>query len=102
MPHSFYTEPGLHVEIYDIVTSTGWAEAGTDVCFLLERFRNITGPLLELGCGTGRVYQLPDSGRHSDQHEGLRVPETLTVNTGALELPSLAIDARYTYVENRS
>lgn len=55
MPHSFYTEPGLHVEIYDIMTSTDWAEAGTDVCFLLERFRNITGSLLELGCGTGRA-----------------------------------------------
>lgn len=55
MPHSFYTEPGLHVEIYDILTSTGWAEAGTDVCFLLEQFRNITGPLLELGCGTCRA-----------------------------------------------
>src|SRR5215469_18786484 len=55
MPHSFYIEPGLHVEIYDIMTSTDWAEAGTDVCFLLEQFRNTTGPILELGCGTGRA-----------------------------------------------
>jgi len=37
------------------MTSTDWAEAGTDVCFLLEQFRNITGPILELGCGTGRA-----------------------------------------------
>src|SRR5215468_8939118 len=55
MPESFYAKPSLHVEIYDIMTSTGWAEAGTDVCFLLERFRNITGPVLELACGTGRA-----------------------------------------------
>jgi hypothetical protein len=32
MPHSFYTEPGFHVEIYDVMTSTDWAEAGTDAC----------------------------------------------------------------------
>ena len=55
MPHSFYTEPGLHVEIYDVMTSTDWAEAGTDVCFLREQFGNISGPILELGCGTGRA-----------------------------------------------
>src|ERR1700731_3447146 len=55
MPESFYAKPGLHVEIYDIMTSTGWAEAGTDVCFLRERFGSVTGPLLELGCGTGRA-----------------------------------------------
>jgi hypothetical protein len=30
MPESLYTKPSLHVEIYDIMTSTGWAEAGTD------------------------------------------------------------------------
>ncbi len=45
MPESFYAKPSLHVEIYDIMTSTGWADAGTDVYFLLERFRNIAGPV---------------------------------------------------------
>jgi 2-polyprenyl-3-methyl-5-hydroxy-6-metoxy-1,4-benzoquinol methylase len=55
MPQPVYAKPGLHVEIYDIMTSTGWAEARTDVCFLRERFRNVTGPHLELGCGTGRA-----------------------------------------------
>ena len=30
MPESFYAKPSLNVEIYDIMTSTGWAEAGTD------------------------------------------------------------------------
>jgi SAM-dependent methyltransferase len=55
MPQPVYAKPGLHVEIYDIMTSTGWAEAGTDVCFLRERFGSVTGPLLELGCGTGRA-----------------------------------------------
>jgi ubiquinone/menaquinone biosynthesis C-methylase UbiE len=55
MPQPFYAKLGLHVEIYDIMTSTGWAEAGTDVCFLREQFGNVTGPLLELGCGTGRA-----------------------------------------------
>jgi len=55
MSQSFYANPGLHVEIYDIMTSTGWADSGTDVCFLRERFRNIRGPVLELGCGTGRA-----------------------------------------------
>jgi SAM-dependent methyltransferase len=55
MPQPVYAKPGLHVEIYDIMTSTGWAEAGTDVCFLREQFGNISGPILELGCGTGRA-----------------------------------------------
>jgi SAM-dependent methyltransferase len=55
MPEPVYTKPGLHVEIYDIITSTGWAEAGTDVCFLRERFRSVRGPVLELACGTGRA-----------------------------------------------
>ena len=55
MPHSFYTEPSFHIEIYEILTCTDWAEAGADACFLLERFRNITGPILELGCGSGRA-----------------------------------------------
>jgi SAM-dependent methyltransferase len=43
------------VEIYDTITSTGWAESGTDVGFLRERFRSINGPVLELACGTGRA-----------------------------------------------
>jgi ubiquinone/menaquinone biosynthesis C-methylase UbiE len=55
MPPSFYAQRGLHVEIYDTMTSTGWDEAGADVSFLCERFRNIQGPILELACGTGRV-----------------------------------------------
>jgi ubiquinone/menaquinone biosynthesis C-methylase UbiE len=55
MPPSSYTERGLHVEIYDTMTTTGWGEAGADVSFLRERFRNIEGPILELACGTGRA-----------------------------------------------
>jgi SAM-dependent methyltransferase len=55
MPQPVYAKPGLHVELYDIMTSTSWAEAGTDVCFLRERFASVTAPLLELGCGTGRA-----------------------------------------------
>jgi SAM-dependent methyltransferase len=55
MPQTLYANPGLHVEIYDIMTSSGWADSGADVCFLRERFRNIIGPVLELGCGTGRA-----------------------------------------------
>jgi SAM-dependent methyltransferase len=55
MPQPVYAKPGLHVEIYDIMTSTGWAEAGMDVSFLREQFLNIRGAVLELGCGTGRA-----------------------------------------------
>jgi ubiquinone/menaquinone biosynthesis C-methylase UbiE len=55
MPPSFYAQQSLHVEIYDTMTSTGWDEAGADVSFLCERFRNIQGPILELACGSGRV-----------------------------------------------
>jgi len=55
MPESFYAKPSLHVEIYDILTGADWTEAGGDVYFLRERFRNITGPVLELGCGSARA-----------------------------------------------
>jgi hypothetical protein len=34
MPQPVYAKPGLHVEIYDIMTSTGWAEAGMNGCVL--------------------------------------------------------------------
>jgi hypothetical protein len=38
MPQSAYTKPGLHVEIYDIMTTTGWAEAGTKCVSCVNAF----------------------------------------------------------------
>jgi hypothetical protein len=73
MPQPLYANPGLHVEIYDIMTSTGWADSGTDVCFLRERFRKMTGPVLELGCGTGRAA-IPLAEAGSSKHDYQAAP----------------------------
>lgn len=50
---SFYSRRGLHVEIYD--TQTRGDFFPEDVAFYREIAENTDGPILELGCGTGRV-----------------------------------------------
>ena len=58
----FYSRPGLHVEIYDLQTADKWASLG-DTAFYLEEAKITGGPVLELGCGTGRVtIPMLDSG----------------------------------------
>jgi SAM-dependent methyltransferase len=58
----FYSRPGLHVEIYDLQTADKWASLG-DTAFYLEEVKTTGGPVLELGCGTGRVtIPMLDSG----------------------------------------
>jgi SAM-dependent methyltransferase len=50
----FYSRPGLHVEIYDVQTAAAWDFHG-DLAFYLEEAKTSGGPILELGCGTGRL-----------------------------------------------
>jgi SAM-dependent methyltransferase len=45
--------PGLHTETYDAATPE--VPGGDDVAFLLQLAEDVGGPVLELGCGTGRV-----------------------------------------------
>jgi SAM-dependent methyltransferase len=49
----FYSQPGLHVEIYDELHRE--IPGGDDVGFFRELAASARGPVLELGCGTGRV-----------------------------------------------
>lgn len=50
-PDRGYT--GEHVAFYDALTATGDRE---DVPFYVERASGADGPVLELACGTGRIY----------------------------------------------
>lgn len=49
----FYEGPGLQVEAYDAANPT--VPGGDDVGFLRRLADEVGGPVLELGCGTGRV-----------------------------------------------
>ena len=51
----FYSRRGLHVEIYDAQTADKWGSFSQDQEFYLEEARITGGPVLELGCGTGRL-----------------------------------------------
>jgi ubiquinone/menaquinone biosynthesis C-methylase UbiE len=51
----FYQQPGLHVEIYDQLTAQGGPGVNGDVEFFTRQARQTGGPIIELGCGTGRV-----------------------------------------------
>lgn len=53
-----------HARFYDALTATGDRE---DVEFYLDRARDVAGPVLELACGTGRIYlDLLDAGVDAD------------------------------------
>jgi ubiquinone/menaquinone biosynthesis C-methylase UbiE len=50
---AFYSQSGLHVEVYDAITRE--VPGGDDIGFFRRLAETTTGPILELGCGTGRV-----------------------------------------------
>ncbi len=50
---SFYSRPGLHVEVYDALQHE--VPGGDDIGFFRRLAETTAGPILELGCGTGRV-----------------------------------------------
>lgn len=52
-PPRFYTRPGLHTETYDAAAAE--VPGGDDIGFFERLARETGGPVLELGCGTGRV-----------------------------------------------
>src|SRR5258708_4131903 len=52
---NFYSRHSLHVEIYDTQTEQTWGEPKNDTAFYLEEAKASGGPVLELGCGTGRL-----------------------------------------------
>jgi SAM-dependent methyltransferase len=51
----FYSHPSLHVEIYDTQTTQEWQSRQEDAGFYVEEAKTANGPVLELGCGTGRL-----------------------------------------------
>jgi SAM-dependent methyltransferase len=51
----FYSRRGLHVQFYDDQTAREWDTPQNDAPFYLEEAKAVGGPVLELGCGTGRV-----------------------------------------------
>ena len=52
---AFYSQDGLLVEVYDNQTIAEWEASQNDLPFYLEEAKVAGGPLLELGCGTGRL-----------------------------------------------
>ena len=56
-PHSFYQDDSLSTEIYDVRSAA--IIAGTpvqgDIDFYRRLARDVGGPILDVGCGTGRV-----------------------------------------------
>ncbi len=50
---AFYSRRGLHVEMYDVLERE--VPGGDDVGFFRDLALRAGGPVLELGCGTGRV-----------------------------------------------
>ena len=53
--HRFYQEPNLNVETYDDRTVAEGTPIEGDVEFFVGQAREVGGPVLELGAGTGRV-----------------------------------------------
>jgi SAM-dependent methyltransferase len=51
----FYQSSGLNVETYDERTALEGTPIEGDVEFIVRQARETDGPVLELGCGTGRV-----------------------------------------------
>lgn len=53
MSNPFYARPSLHVEAYDVLHAS--VPGGDDLAFFTALAREVGGPILELGCGTGRL-----------------------------------------------
>jgi SAM-dependent methyltransferase len=49
----FYARPSLHVEAYDVLHAS--VPGGDDLAFFEALAQAVGGPILELGCGTGRL-----------------------------------------------
>jgi SAM-dependent methyltransferase len=50
---TFYGQPSLHVAAYDLLHPE--VPGGDDIAFFRALAEQVEGPILELGCGTGRV-----------------------------------------------
>jgi SAM-dependent methyltransferase len=53
--YAFYETWGLNVETYDERTALEWGRSSNDAAYFVRQARQIGGPVLELGCGTGRI-----------------------------------------------
>src|SRR5215211_6581654 len=56
-PRAFYEADSLHVEVYDALAASTTADStvGSDIDFYRRLAAETGGPILEVGCGTGRV-----------------------------------------------
>jgi SAM-dependent methyltransferase len=51
----FHSRDGLQTQTYDQLTVAEWESTQNDIPFYLEEAGHANGPVLELGCGTGRL-----------------------------------------------
>jgi SAM-dependent methyltransferase len=95
-PPRFYTTAGLHTETYDAAASE--VPGGDDVSFFRRLAEKAGGPVLELGCGTGRVaIPLAEAGVTV---VGLdRSPDMLAIAEGKRTALSPAVRRRVRFVE---
>jgi ubiquinone/menaquinone biosynthesis C-methylase UbiE len=94
----FYEKAGsLFVEAYDAFYSTSRPQIADDVAFYERLSREVGGPVLELGCGTGRIaLPLAKAGSHVtgvDRSEAM-----LTIARGKLTVLSAPAQERLTLV----
>jgi len=96
-PPAFFQQPGLNVETYDVRSAQlqGTPVEG-DVDFFVNLARETGGPVLELGCGTGRVsFPLARSGI---EVTGLDLsPHMLAVARGRLEGATAMVRGRLSF-----
>lgn len=94
-PLTFYSRAGLHVETYDVATAEIAASGvlSGDTAFYEALAREAGGPILELGCGSGRVaWALARAGF---EVWGLDRSEAMLERARAREVGGLAGSARF-------